>query len=265
MSRSSRIHVRTFCLPLWVVFSLAFSLAAGSLLAQEPAKAPEGAAASVEPSRTAQPADQNDKNKEHPGIGAQLAKETREAEGEGDETAQFKQSASVRWLSRLTGVSLQHAYWLALLLNFLVIAIVLGWAARKHLPGIFRERTASIQRVMEEARLASEDANQRLREIESRLSRLDEEIASMKAEAEKDAAVEEERIKGAAEEDARKIVEAAEQEIASAVKAARRDLTAYAADLAIGLAKKQIHVDPGTDTGLVRSFAEKLAGAEGKN
>src|SRR5215470_264661 len=35
------------------------------------------------------------------GLGAQLARETREAAGEDDETAQFKQSASVVWLSKL--------------------------------------------------------------------------------------------------------------------------------------------------------------------
>jgi F-type H+-transporting ATPase subunit b len=85
----------------------------------------------------------------------------------------------------------------------------------------------------------------------------------MKAAGETDLAVEEARIKAAAEEDARKIVDSAEQEIAAASKAARRDLTAYAADLAIGLAKKQIHVDAGTDSTLVRGFADRLSGAEG--
>ncbi len=54
----------------------------------------------------------------------------------------------------------------------------------------------------------------------------------------------------------------AEQEIAAASEAARRDLTAYAADLAIALAKEQIHVDPGTDSNLVRNFADRLGSAE---
>jgi F-type H+-transporting ATPase subunit b len=141
------------------------------------------------------------------------------------------------------------------------------WAGRKYLPGMFRNRTASIQTAMEEARKASEDANRRLSEIESRLSRLDGEIAAMTANAEKDVAAEEARIKAAAEADAHKIVESAEQEIAAAAKAARRDLTTYAADLAISLAKKQIHVDAGTDSSLVRSFADRLGSAEdgGKN
>jgi hypothetical protein len=59
----------------------------------------------------------------------------------------------------------------------------------------------------------------------------------MKAAGETDLAAEESRIKAAAEEDGRKIVESAEQEIAAAAKAARRDLTAYAADLAICYAR----------------------------
>ena len=89
----------------------------------------------------------------------------------------------------------------------------------------------------------------------------------MKAAGEADLAAEEARIKAAAEEDGRKIVESAEQEIAAAAKAARRDLTNYAADLAISLAKKQIHVDTSTDSSLVRSFADRLGTVEdgGKN
>jgi len=231
--------------------------------AQEPGGAPE-----IAPTSSEKPEEQKGEKKkaeEHPGFGAQLAKETREAAGEEDETAQFKQSASVRLLSKLTGGNLQHAYWLAMLLNFLAITAVLVWAGRKYLPGMFRDRTASIQRAMEEARRASEDANRRLSEIESRLAKLGDEISAMKAAGEQDMAAEEARIKAAADEDARKIVESAEQEIAAAAKAARRDLTAYAADLAIGLAKKQIHVDAGTDASLVRNFVDKLTGAEGKN
>lgn len=249
------------------VLACAISLLSfATVFAQEPGNAPETTPASAEPSREqSQPKHHAKKSEDRPGFGAQLAKETREAAGEEDDTGQFKRSASVRWLSKLTGGNLQHAYWLAVVLNFVVVAAVLGWAGRKYLPGMFRDRTASIQRAMEEARRASEDANRRLGEIESRLSRLDAEIAAMKAAGEKDVAAEEARIKAAAEEDARKIVQSAEQEIAAAAKAARRDLTAYAADLAIGLAKKQIHVDAGTDASLVRSFSDKLTGAEGNN
>ncbi len=193
------------------------------------------------------------------GLGQQLAHETREAAGEEkDETAEFKQSPSVNLIARLTGMSLLHAYWLSVLLNFAVIAVVIFWASRKYLPGMFSARTAAIQRAMQEAQKASEEARRKLAEIESRLMKLDVEIGMMRDAAEREAAAEEARIQAAAQEDARKLVESAQQEIAAAAKAARRELTAYAADLAVGLAKKQIHVDAATDQALVRNFAGQL-------
>ena len=56
--------------------------------------------------------------------------------------------------------------------------------------------------------------------------------------------------------------ESAQQEIAAAVKAARRGLTAYAAELAVGLAQKQIRVDAATDQALLRNFAGQLGASE---
>ena len=192
-----------------------------------------------------------------PSLSQQLVKESREAAGE-DDQSQFKHSPSVQFVAKLTGLDLEHAYWVCVLLNFVVIASAIFWLSKKNLPGLFRNRTAFIQKAMEEARKASEDANRRLAEIESRLSKLDVEIGGMRSAAEKEAAAEEQRIQAAAVEDARKIVESAEQEIAAAAKAARRELTAYAADLAVSLAKKQIHVDAATDQALLRSFAQQL-------
>lgn len=185
--------------------------------------------------------------------------------GEGDETAQFKHSASVQFLARVTGLSLEGAYWLAVVLNFAIMVALIVWASKKSLPPMFRNRTASIQKSLEEARRASEDANRRLGHIESRLSRLGDEINQMKAASEKEAAAEEERSKASAAEDAQRIIQSAEQEIAAATKAARRELTAYAADLAVSLAAKQINVDTPTDEVLVRRFAQQISnGTSGK-
>ncbi len=191
----------------------------------------------------------------------QLVKESREAAGEDE---QFKHSPSVQFVAKLPGLDLEHAYWVCVLLNFALIAAAILWISKKNLPGLFRNRTASIQKAMEEARQASEDANRRLAEIDTRLSKLDVEIGGMRAAAEKEAAAEEQRIKAAAAEDARKIVESAEQEIALAAKSARRELTAYAADLAVSLAKKQIHVDASTDQALLRNFAQQLSANGGE-
>jgi len=192
--------------------------------------------------------------------GRQLAHESREAAGEEkDEMAEFKQSASVRAISRITGLSLRQSYWLSVMLNFAVIAIVMVWAGKKFLPGIFRDRTAAIQKAMLEAQKASNEAGAKLAEIEARLAKLDIEIGAMRDAAEKEGATEVARIEAAAQQDARKIVASAEQEIGAAAKAARRQLTAHAADLAVGLAQKQIRVDASTDQALVRNFAAQLA------
>jgi len=195
--------------------------------------------------------------------GAELAKETREAAGEEEENENLKHSSAIQLLAKKTGMTVHRAHLVAVTINFLIVAFLIYWFARKSIPAAFRSRTDSIQRGLEEGRAASEDANRRLADIESRLSKLDSEVARMQAQSENEAAAEEGRIKQAAEADIRKIVEAAEQEIASAAKQARRDLSSHTADLAVALARKQIHVDSPTDQILVRNFAGKLASGSG--
>jgi F-type H+-transporting ATPase subunit b len=203
---------------------------------------------------------------EHGSVGGERAKQEREATGaEEEEHGNLKHSSMVQKLARLTGMSVHGAHLLATILNFLIIAFVVFWFGRKALPGVLRNRNQSIQRALEEARAASQEANRRLAEIENRLRQLDVEIGQMQARAEKEAEAEEARITSAAEEDMRKLVEAAEQEIASAAKLARRELAAHTADLAIALARKQINVDSNTDQVLVRNFASKLSEGGGKD
>ena len=204
---------------------------------------------------------------ERKSIGGELAQETREATGadEEEENANLKHAAPVRWLARMTGLSVHGAHLVALSLNFAIIVVVVFWAVRKFVPGMLRKRSASIQQALEEARAASQDANRRLADIENRLRQLDVEIGQMQATAEKEAAAEEVRIQQAAEEDVRKVVLAAEQEIATAAKQARRELSTHTASLAIALARQQINVDSNTDQVLIRTFASKLASNKNKD
>jgi F-type H+-transporting ATPase subunit b len=240
----------------------AWLLAAACLAAPGPLHAQEQASSSTQdqPAQN-QPAQSNQPRSKNPGFARQLTHKTREAAGEEkDEKAEFKDSPSVQFIAQHTGLSNGSAYLMCIILNFAVIAIAIFWAARKYLPGAFRARTAAIQKAMQEAQKASEEARRRLAEIESRLMKLDGEIGMMRDAAEKDGAEEEDRLQAAAKEEARKIVESAQQEIEAAAKAARRRLTAYAADLAVGLAQKQIHVDAQTDETLLKKFAGELGG-----
>ncbi|HKC71423.1 MAG TPA: ATP synthase F0 subunit B, partial [Terriglobales bacterium] len=191
-------------------------------------------------------------------FGRELAEASREAAGEKEENAQFKFSPSVRWMGKELGIGVHGAYWLAFILNFAVLALVIYLLSRSRIPAMFRSRTATIRRAMEEAGKASAEANRRLGEIEARLARLDQEIAAMHQQAEEEAASEEEKLRLAAAQDARRVVEGAEQEIAAAASLARRELKAYAAELSVAMAEKRIHVDKDTDAALVRDFADQL-------
>src|SRR5207245_2886136 len=184
---------------LVLIFCLTATVAQGRTTGSQPDKS----ASSTEQSRNQTARSPED----------QLARESREASE--DDTAEIKHSASVVLLARITGLSVDHAYWLAVLLNFGIVLIVIIWFSRKFVPGILRDRTAAIQRAMQEARKASADANSRLAEIEARLARLDGEINTMKSSAEQEFITEEARIKAAAAEDVRRIIESAEQEIAA--------------------------------------------------
>ena len=196
-------------------------------------------------------------------VGGELAKETKEELGEEEEHEDLKHSALIKKFASATGLTVHQAHLVAVTFNFAVIAFLIYWFARKSVPAAMQKRTESIQDALEEARAASQDADRRLKEIEDRLRQLDSEIAVMQATAQEEADSEETRIKAAAEEDMRKVVEAAEQEIASAAKQARRELMAHTADLAVALARKQIKVDPATDQTLVRSFAGNLSSGDG--
>ena len=182
----------------------------------------------------------------------------KEAAADADDTAQFKQSPTVLGLGKMIGLSGKKTYWLAVILNFGIIALGVVYFSRLHLPTAFRNRTDSIRKSMDDAKVASDEAKRRLTEIEARLGRLDSDIAGMRATAEKDGAAEEARIRAGAEDDKKKIVEAAEQEIATAAKSARRELGAYAADLAVNMARQRIHVDLPVDQSLVSSFSKTL-------
>jgi F-type H+-transporting ATPase subunit b len=185
------------------------------------------------------------------GIGAILAKSTEQ----GAHTAE-------KW-GRTLGLGPASSFALSIALNFGGLALFFYILLKSKLPQAFRERTASIQKSIKDAEAASAEASRRLSDIESRLSKLDSEVADIRSSAEREAAAEEQRLRQAAEEDKRKVVQAAESEIDAIARNARRELKGYAASLAVDLAARQIRVDDSADHALVRDFVEHL-GKDGK-
>jgi len=193
-----------------------------------------------------------------PAEGSREAIEKAEQAEKKELDAAEQQSPTVLWIARKTGLSVEHAYWLCIIVNFLIVVAILATIMRKILPVTFRNRTGSIQKRMEDARKASEDARQRLAGVEDRLSKLDSEIAQMRSEADASGKAEEERVMKAAEDERRRIVESSEQEIATAASAAQRELKAFVAGLAVDLAEKKISVGPAADQALVQDFTSRL-------
>lgn len=176
----------------------------------------------------------------------------------------YLKSPSVVWLGKTLGISTEHASKLADLGNFLVLAVVVAWGIAKFLPNTIRERNATIQKHLVDARTATEEARVRLSGVEERLGKLDGEIAALRAHAEQDSVIAGERIKASVEDEKGKILAAAEQEITAATGHAQKQLQSYAAGLAIEQAARKLVVSAETDRLLVQGFAQRLAGDDSK-
>jgi F-type H+-transporting ATPase subunit b len=244
-------------------------LALGMVVAQE-----HGASASSSsaPSKQTSKPDQSAATQQNPNaeFSEELAKTSQEAAKEaGIEGAKVamelkgEHSPVVSWIGRVIKIGPERAYLLSLIINFGIL-IAFFWVLLKgKIPQMFRERTATIQKGIKEAQAASADASRRLTDIETRLTKLDTEVAEIRASAENEAAAEEARIRQAAEDDKHKIVQAVETEVEAIARNARRELKSYAATLAVDLASRKIRVDETTDKALVHEFVDQL-GKDGK-
>jgi F-type H+-transporting ATPase subunit b len=175
-----------------------------------------------------------------------------------NETDAYRMSPAVTKLGAMVGMGPETAANVFTIFNIVVLFGALFYGAAKALPKAFKARSSTIQKHLVDARTATEEAQARLGSVEARLSKLDEQIAAMKVQAEADALREELRIKASVEEEQKKIVAAAEAEIATATTVARRAIQKYAAELAIEQAAKKLVVTAETDRLLVASFAARL-------
>jgi len=230
--------------------------------AATPAQAPEKKAEEAKPAEGGETAKQA---KEDAELKAGLKEDRKEEE---DEEKQYKESASVKWVANKLGIdSPTKIYWASTILNFILTIAVLFFILKKlfNLPNAFRDRTEAIRKGMEEARKASAEAKTRLSSIEERLAKLDEEVEAMQTATETNIRVEEDRLRLAAQEEARKIEESVKTEVATASTLARRELKQFAAELAVDLAEKKISVSEANDRALVSEFSGRLQGGKGGN
>jgi len=180
------------------------------------------------------------------------------------ETEQYRHSAVVSAIARFLHIKTETAAQIFEDVNSGVVLIAIAYFLWKFLPKILRNRSEVLQKELVSARLATEDANRRLAEVEARLLRLDSEIGSIRQQVEKDSIEDEKRMHAALEAERERIVASAEQEIGATQAAAQRDLKKFAADLAIDHAMQKIQLSNDTDRALVREFGKSLKNSGGE-
>lgn len=148
-------------------------------------------------------------------------------------------------------------------INAIIILLCIFIPVARYLPRVMRKRSATLSHNLENARKTTADANARLSAVEAQLSRLDEEIAKIRAQVEDESKQDEARIKASIDEERERIVAAAEQEIGAAAAHARRSLRTFAADIAIEQAMKQLVLTPDTDRRLIAEFISEAQSEPG--
>ena len=148
-------------------------------------------------------------------------------------------------------------------INLLVFVIILVYILRSkvRIGQVFDNRAASIVKELEQAKRDKQEAENRLAQLEARLSKLDQAVEQIRVEAERESARESERIREAAAADAEKIRQSARREIEGAMKAARNELRAFVADQSVQLAEGMIRreIRPEDDTRMVNKFIDDLS------
>jgi F-type H+-transporting ATPase subunit b len=151
--------------------------------------------------------------------------------------------------------------------NFGILAIGLGYLIGKHAPGMFRARTAEIQKGIAEAQQVKLDAEKRAADVDAKMARLGADIDAFRVQAKSEMEREGVRLRQETTAQIEKIHQQAALEIESAGKTARRELREYAAELALDLASQRIRqrMTPATDAALVADFVADLKREGSKN
>lgn len=158
------------------------------------------------------------------------------------------------------GVSHQSANELFKWINFAIVAGAILWLFGKVLPPKFRANAEKIGSAISKATATKAEADRQLREAETKLGRLQQEVAELRVIAQKEGLAEAERIRAMAVSDSEKIRMAAEAEIEAAERTARQELKALAARLAVDGAESLLakQLTPQIQESLVSSFVKQL-------
>jgi len=118
-------------------------------------------------------------------------------------------------------------------LNFLIVFGGIGYLIVKHGGAFFRGNAKEIAASIVEATTVKAEADRELREVETKVARLDQDVAEMREEARRNWATESERLYASGLAEIEKINQAARGELAASERAAQQQLREVAAALAM--------------------------------
>ena len=147
-------------------------------------------------------------------------------------------------------------------INFALVAGFIIWLCLKKAPAYFGGRADEINSAIQKSTEAKEQADRQLRESETKLQNLEQEIAELRASGQRESAAEAERIRNLTQSDAQKIDAAGKAEVAAAERAARLELKALAANLAVDGAESLLakQLTPAAQESLINNFVKSLDG-----
>jgi F-type H+-transporting ATPase subunit b len=147
-------------------------------------------------------------------------------------------------------------------INFAVLVVVLWLFFQKIAIPYFRRNAEAIGSAIAKSTAAKAEADRQLREAETKLASLEQEVKQLRVTAVGEAKAEAERIRNGTQSDIAKIGVAAKAEIAAAERAARLELKAIAANLAVDGAESLLakQLTPQAQESLVANFVETLEG-----
>jgi F-type H+-transporting ATPase subunit b len=147
-------------------------------------------------------------------------------------------------------------------IHFVILAGLVYWVFGKLLPPVFRRNADNISSAITKATAAKVEAERKLQEAVTKMGNLEREIAEFRVQAQRDAAAEVERLRGATILDVEKIRTAAKAEIEAAERAARVELKELAAKLAVDGAESLVakQMTPAVQEATISSFVQSLQG-----
>lgn len=125
-------------------------------------------------------------------------------------------------------------------INFIILLVILQRLLYKPLVAKMEERTAAIEKSLEEAQAARAEAARQAEENATRLRAAHAEAAAIRAQALKEAADEQRRLVEAARVESQRLVESAKAQMDADIRRAREELRREVAELATAVAEKLV-------------------------